>query len=998
MERHITIRSCSRLVGAVLIGVALTATAHAQAKSAEKGGAADSWSHLVVSVGNAVALTTSDQQGWRNNGTGFNARVGSGAVPIKIDVTAKGGVSYFDYTFEVTVQASGAAPLLSENGTISKDGGARSFSTTWDQARNPGAIHVHVQIRGGNPDFFTYFVDGVVQAAVPAAAAASEVPKPSAPGGARVIGKVDAAFLSDVSGRVIVDDGTSVYDASLGETLAPGYEIRRESGGSLSVIHMHSQVEYVARCPGKLVIGDDGVSGDIAQRIELNRIPTELDLAPQSLLEGGPNVSTVRDPNANNPSVHPNFSMDEPVSRWVISNGRIGLLEVSRSGSGYTGRINVTGTGWETLRNVTVTTGSVSFDRSSGSGEHYVGQAANGSLTGTFSVEGAGATSWKAVARPPTTTNSRPVTPAPPTPATASASTKAPAVAGGALFGVSVTSTASSVSVGDSVKTRPAVSGGMPPYTYAWFDGARRSTVTSPVVVWKTSTAGNHAYKVVVTDAAGATAQAQTTVEVTGNLDQASRGQETVLFSVDSVAGVSNNPPAKTVFTLSKPGHLSKILTYHWNGGSGSPPGTIGLRNSQTGAMAGRWTAAGSSGYDRTPGATWPLTSSAPPYRYWTVQPNCDLPAGTYEILDSDPATWSYTADTGNRGIAYVLGWLSTGAAWASGTEAKLAVVEDIQPASLVADVGRFRAVASIQPADAWKAYLTEGAAQQLPGVQKSFFGSVAPAAAWSYFFHGAIFVIDPYDKEGAVALFYHPWSDTALLTLWQRIEGRSLLIRMTVVPGDVIRNPAATNLDLVPHWLRRIDTLPPSLALSAASNETLRAFLTMFPAEAADSATPLPNANRDELSKALVNGPLMKTFGAAASLRFLKCLEGVQRFEQDPALAPYRAKIATVQTQLTCGDFSGLAEATETLPETLALLLKLKPQLADFSVVAFTVSPEACQVYLSQPADPKTVLMLWCETREGACRLRRADFISHDISLMLGDKLPVLIDGAPAK
>ena len=104
------------------------------------------------------------------------------------------------------------------------------------------------------------------------------------------------------------------------------------------------------------------------------------------------------------------------------------------------------------------------------------------------------------------------------------------------------------------------------------------------------------------------------------------------------------------------------------------------------------------------------------------------------------------------------------------------------------------------------------------------------------------------------------------------------------------------------------------------------------------------------------------------------------------------------MQTQLARGDFSGLAEATETLPETLAFLLKLKPQLADFSVVAFTASPEACQVYLSQPADPKTVLMLWCETREGACRLRRADFISHDISLMLGDKLPVLIDGATAK
>lgn len=158
------------LVAAVLIGAAAAATPQGQVKSAEKG-AADAWSHLVVSVGNAVELTTSDQPGWRNNGTGFNARAAAGVVLIKIDVSANGGVSYFDYTFSVTVQAPGAAPLLSEKGAISKDGGAQSFVATWDPELSPGAVHVRVQITGGNPEFFTYFVDGIVQAAAPAAAA-----------------------------------------------------------------------------------------------------------------------------------------------------------------------------------------------------------------------------------------------------------------------------------------------------------------------------------------------------------------------------------------------------------------------------------------------------------------------------------------------------------------------------------------------------------------------------------------------------------------------------------------------------------------------------------------------------------------------------------------------------------------------------------------------------------------------------------------------------------
>jgi hypothetical protein len=79
---------------------------------------------------------------------------------------------------------------------------------------------------------------------------------------------------------------------------------------------------------------------------------------------------------------------------------------------------------------------------------------------------------------------------------------------------ISITSTAASVRVGQAVTTQSAVSGGRPPYTYAWFDGATRSNVTSSSVNWTPNAAGAHVYKVVVTDAAGATTQAQTTIQV----------------------------------------------------------------------------------------------------------------------------------------------------------------------------------------------------------------------------------------------------------------------------------------------------------------------------------------------------------------------------------------------------------------------------------------------------------------------------------------------------
>jgi hypothetical protein len=137
-------------------------------------------------------------------------------------------------------------------------------------------------------------------------------------------------------------------------------------------------------------------------------------------------------------------------------------------------------------------------------------------------------------------------------------------------------------------------------------------------------------------------------------------GTETVLLSMNSIAAVSDNPPEKTILALGDSAHITKIMTYHWNSGQGSPPGTLALRDTQTGALVGPWPAVASkNGYDLTPGATWPRTSTTPPYLYWSVQPDVDIPAGAYEVVDSDPATWSYTEDTGNMGITFVLGWLA---------------------------------------------------------------------------------------------------------------------------------------------------------------------------------------------------------------------------------------------------------------------------------------------------------------------------------------------------
>jgi len=115
------------------------------------------------------------------------------------------------------------------------------------------------------------------------------------------------------------------------------------------------------------------------------------------------------------------------------------------------------------------------------------------------------------------------------------------------------------------------------------------------------------------------------------------------LFSVNSIKAVQNNGKPATV-TLDKKSHITELGTYHWNDGKGQAPGTIGLKD-QSGKTYGPWQANSSSGQGGAPSV------------YWRTSPNADLPAGTYTVIDSDPATWSQNTETGGQGIAWAKGW-----------------------------------------------------------------------------------------------------------------------------------------------------------------------------------------------------------------------------------------------------------------------------------------------------------------------------------------------------
>ena len=141
-------------------------------------------------------------------------------------------------------------------------------------------------------------------------------------------------------------------------------------------------------------------------------------------------------------------------------------------------------------------------------------------------------------------------------------------------------------------------------------------------------------------------------------------GGEVALLLIQSVQSVSNNPTAASTFTVASAAHVTKIMTYHWNGGQGAVVGTLALKNTATSQTYGPWKVVGlKTSPSATPGTAWATASDSPPFFYWTVLPDADIPAGTYSVVDSDPFTWAYASDLNGRGIAWVFGWLESGSA-----------------------------------------------------------------------------------------------------------------------------------------------------------------------------------------------------------------------------------------------------------------------------------------------------------------------------------------------
>ncbi|MBL0209475.1 MAG: FHA domain-containing protein [Holophagaceae bacterium] len=124
------------------------------------------------------------------------------------------------------------------------------------------------------------------------------------------------------------------------------------------------------------------------------------------------------------------------------------------------------------------------------------------------------------------------------------------------------------------------------------------------------------------------------------------------------------------------------------------------------------------------------------------------------------------------------------------------------------------------------EAFAEAMAPKRLTELNQALWPTVEPEAGWTYFFRTCVMAGGPRIGKRQAVLFYHPWSDTALVTQW---EGQEKLTDMEMVPGEALRRGGAPPYGGTLGWTRLQAYAPPAVGMVTA--QTLKAFEKAFAA-----------------------------------------------------------------------------------------------------------------------------------------------------------------------
>jgi hypothetical protein len=245
-------------------------------------------------------------------------------------------------------------------------------------------------------------------------------------------------------------------------------------------------------------------------------------------------------------------------------------------------------------------------------------------------------------------------------------------------------------------------------------------------------------------------------------------------------------------------------------------------------------------------------------------------------------------------------------------------------------------------------------------------------ADTWRPFFSASVYTVCYQGAAEPLVLFYHPWSDTALITQWREENQQLRITDAELVQGGLLRDPRAAQLQPEPYW-RRIER-PPPLAVTRAVRETLAGFRTIFSSAA-------PGQWRRALPALTAPAMLDACRLVCARALYETSLLQFQSFAKDPKHAALRSSVERTIKEAGKGRVAALFSSAKETPDATRALLQSwsAEQWRRLGFCSALLGEKESYVFLGAPEDPGEFLCLLVRNEPKGARLVRMDVMSHE-------------------
>ena len=231
-----------------------------------------------------------------------------------------------------------------------------------------------------------------------------------------------------------------------------------------------------------------------------------------------------------------------------------------------------------------------------------------------------------------------------------------------------------------------------------------------------------------------------------------------------------------------------------------------------------------------------------------------------------------------------------------------------------------------------------------------------------------------------AAAVFYHPYSDVALITIWTRNDAGTTLSDAELLMGDALRNQGKPPYKVEPCWLR--SPQPAYLAAGISSARTLRT--------SGQILASINNAAKGgwrSAYPALANARVMEANRLGVGTMFERNLASLARYLTDTRLEPVRNQTQQALEQIRTSQFDALYQvAGGTQPNIRPTLEKNPHKWGQARVVCCVTKrdeqkKEHTFVLLGIPGLPAFLMSFWFQegdTESAPPALKRIDLVDQ--------------------